>query len=570
MDRAVARGAGGFSATRFWAAGVVWGLWGAMLLGALLFVAGFGANAPWYDEWGMVVFLSGARELDLRWLWSAHNDHRIPLPKLVLLGLYEASGWNFRAAMFANVLLLATAAALLIRAAAAVRGRVALSDALFPLLLLHVGHHQNFLWGWQVTQVIPVFLVLVILAVMVRDGLRPVPARALVCSLAVVALPLSGVPGLAYVPGLAAWLVIVGWLQWGSGARHARLLAVGIWACAALAVLLVPLYFIDLAPTIRATRDLLQVTVTTGLFLTQGLAPAVAGLRPWSFIVILGLGMSGAVALIAALRSQEGRARERAIALGLFLVGLAGLALSVGIGRPGATVFPPRYYLMAAPALAWLYFAWGAFGRGRIAPILRGSLVVLAAMAMVFNTMRGIEAGRARAGAFDAFAQDLQEGLPASRLIARHHRTLLPFPEAGGQYWHRELERSFEVLRAAGIGVFGALAPEAPLREVPIHALATGRTEGAATLWRFHRPENVLGLRLIPARGGEEVLPYTVLDWRSPEEEYDRHRRYHHWWYEGELEARVWIDAQVAELRIRFEEAAEFDLPRILLLLPEE
>jgi hypothetical protein len=550
---------------------VVWGLWTTMLLLALFYVARYGANAPYYDEWSMVAVLEDTRSVDAAWLWMPHNDHRIPLPKLALLGLYGISGWNFRAAMFANVLLVAAAAALLMRSAAWRRGRTAYTDCVFPLILLHWGHYQNFLWGWQVTQVIPVALVLAILGTMVRAGLRPGSASALACGLAVVALPLSGVPGLAYTPALAAWLVLVGWLRWPGGAPGGRPLALALWGCAAFALLLVPLYFLGLTTSVHGMPELVPALGTMGAFLSQGFSPAPLVFRPYSLVLlvltmglILTMGLSGLAMLLPALLRQEAATRERAVALLLFLAGLASLALSVGIARPGFGTFPPRYYLQAVPAIAWLYFAWDIFGRPKIAAVLRAVLTALALAALVLNNAIGLEYARTRTAAFAAFSEDLRQGLPPSTLIARHQRTLLPFPEGGGAYWHLGLARSLNTLRRAGIGVFGDLTPEGPLREVPIAALATAQADGSATLWHFDSPVHLLGLRLIPPRSrtGEEIGPYTTVAWRPAAAEFTPNRRYHHWWYQGEPEARIWIDDTVQALRIEIDDpASDFKNP---------
>ena len=78
-----------------------------LALAVLLYIAGHAHNVPYYDDWVMVPVLSGAQQVDAGWLWQAHNDYRIPLPKLVLLALYHLSGWDFRVGMYANALLLA-------------------------------------------------------------------------------------------------------------------------------------------------------------------------------------------------------------------------------------------------------------------------------------------------------------------------------------------------------------------------------------------------------------------------------------------------------------------------------
>ena len=74
--------------------------------------------------------------MNLGWLWSEHNGHRIPLPRLVLLGIYGATGSDFRAGMYFNVLVLSFLALVMIQTAAAQRGYVSYTDAFFAVVLL--------------------------------------------------------------------------------------------------------------------------------------------------------------------------------------------------------------------------------------------------------------------------------------------------------------------------------------------------------------------------------------------------------------------------------------------------
>ena len=82
---------------------VVWTTWAFMLAAALWFVMTCGKNVPFMDDWEIVPALSGAQPITANWLWSQHNEHRIPLPRLLLLGLFSVSGNDFRAGMFFNV-----------------------------------------------------------------------------------------------------------------------------------------------------------------------------------------------------------------------------------------------------------------------------------------------------------------------------------------------------------------------------------------------------------------------------------------------------------------------------------
>ncbi|MBY0512310.1 MAG: hypothetical protein K2P78_00175, partial [Gemmataceae bacterium] len=94
---------------------LVWAVWGILTVCGLAFVAAYGRNCPFMDEWEFVDALGPDTDL-LRWAFAPHGEHRYPVPRLVYAGLFRLTG-DLRTAMVANVLSLSAAAALLIRAA---------------------------------------------------------------------------------------------------------------------------------------------------------------------------------------------------------------------------------------------------------------------------------------------------------------------------------------------------------------------------------------------------------------------------------------------------------------------
>src|ERR1700740_3081887 len=100
-----------------------------MLVAALAFVGKYGSNVPYWDEWNMVPVLVGDQPVDAHWLWSEHNGHRIPLPRLLLLGLYKLTGSDFRAGMYFNVFALGALAFTMIWVAKGQRGETSYADA---------------------------------------------------------------------------------------------------------------------------------------------------------------------------------------------------------------------------------------------------------------------------------------------------------------------------------------------------------------------------------------------------------------------------------------------------------
>ena len=65
----------------------VWGVWAVLFLFALLFVLVYGSNVPHWDDVNVVPWLVGERPVTWEWLWATHNEHRIVVPKLLLMAL---------------------------------------------------------------------------------------------------------------------------------------------------------------------------------------------------------------------------------------------------------------------------------------------------------------------------------------------------------------------------------------------------------------------------------------------------------------------------------------------------
>jgi hypothetical protein len=145
------------------------------------------------------------------WLWSQNSEHRLPVPRLVNLGLLRATG-DFRATMLFDALILgAVTAGMIVIARRLHGGRTRLEDAFFPLLLLQLGNWDNLVWAWQIQYVLPTVLACVILLVIVARRGPPAPWGMLIGALALIALPLSGANGLVVTPPLAAWFA---WQPW--------------------------------------------------------------------------------------------------------------------------------------------------------------------------------------------------------------------------------------------------------------------------------------------------------------------------------------------------------------------
>src|SRR6516225_4325328 len=86
---------------------------GASLAALLLdvwFIGRFGTRTPYWDDWNLIPYAAGRLPITWQWLWAFQNDHRIPLPKLIFVGLYKLGHADLRVIMFANLAILSGAA----------------------------------------------------------------------------------------------------------------------------------------------------------------------------------------------------------------------------------------------------------------------------------------------------------------------------------------------------------------------------------------------------------------------------------------------------------------------------
>ncbi|HEX8198890.1 MAG TPA: hypothetical protein VF590_00245, partial [Isosphaeraceae bacterium] len=330
-------------------------MWAVMVLAALAFVGRFGPRVPLWDDYDVIPVLTGAQPLTGAWLWSLHNEHRVPLPRLVLLAAYRLAGCDFRAGMVVNVVALGTVALGLIAAARARREGTRYADAVFPLVLLHEGHHANLLWSWQVQFILSTALAGVILLLIVRRGTRPGPGAGIAIGTCLVLLPLCGANGLALVPAPALWILGISVAEARSGARRACRNALLIVVPTVVALAVTGLYLSGFRGTRHhpAAPGVVPSLATALQFLGLGLGPAGAFLWPGSGLAILVLVLLSATRLVRVwVRSPEERAR--ASGLLAFLGAMGALALGLGWGRAGSgelAGLADRYVTLAAPTL---------------------------------------------------------------------------------------------------------------------------------------------------------------------------------------------------------------------------
>src|SRR5437763_5735483 len=183
-------------------AAAVTAAWSAMSAAAVGFVLAFGVNFPFMDEWATVPALAAPRP-DPAWLWERHNEHLLPLPRLVYWAAFHLTG-DLRAGMFVSAVAWSALAKLLADAARTVRGRAAYADVFFPVVLLNWSQYENLLMSYQVGFACSSVLAGLTLRELALGGVTT--GRVLRVGLYAALLPACGGPGLVLAGPGVPWL----------------------------------------------------------------------------------------------------------------------------------------------------------------------------------------------------------------------------------------------------------------------------------------------------------------------------------------------------------------------------
>jgi hypothetical protein len=431
----------------------VYSVWGLALAFALGLVAHFGHNAPFNDDFAIIPWWTGERPITLSWLWEPHNEHRIALPKLVLLALASISGGDFRAGMYFNVLALGGLALALVVVAKKLRGRLKFTDAVLPMACLHWGHYDNFLWCFQVGFVVPVVLTGSLLLIIVTSK-SPFPTvRAFLAGVCLVLLGFCGAPGIAFVPGMACWLGYCGLHTWREGSARGKRNGIAMLAFTGTALLVVGLYFVQLKTVSHPQVGLWAQLRVSSEVLSLMCGLMAEGSWPYLAVGLVALSLFSAAFLVREWFYSPGN-RVRTLGLFFFLGSMAVLALGIAWGRawmeqwfgPRLVGFAPRYVTLAAPLLVCLYYVWQVLPCF-YADVIHMVLFMTLCAGLPVDVQRAYAYAHVRHQALSAFEKDLAAGTPSRELAKRYNGLFLVFPLRPPEFLEKYLYR----LHQAGI-----------------------------------------------------------------------------------------------------------------------
>jgi hypothetical protein len=396
----------------------VGGTWLALTAAAVFYVARFAAPDPFGDEWDLVPGMTYQQPY-VPWLWAQHNEHRLPLPKLVYTWLWHLGGADARAGSYATVAVLSLLSLAMIRTARQLRGHVDYADAFFPIAFLNWGHFENYLIGFQISFAMSMGLACAWMLAALAWLRQREPANLKWVGVCLVALPLCGAHGLVYtLPlGLASfWLV-------RSGPRFSQIY---VATTVAVAWLFTGYYFRGYVTPDNHPASAGLIPSAMIALETLSLSWGWVGQMTWpiSGVVISVFLVTTASLIMVRLFADEDR--DRVVVFSAVACGVIALAAGIGWGRSGfgpLAGFAVRYGILMLPLIVAGYLAWV-----RVGTLVPMAMFSLALLFLTQHTRTGLAEGMESIAAMAAFAEDLHNGIPPAEL-ARRHSKLYPHPE---------------------------------------------------------------------------------------------------------------------------------------------
>lgn len=379
---------------------LLWGAYAGLVafLVLALFVDRFGVDVPYWDEWVELPFYAArqAGTLTAHDIWAQHNEHRIPLSRLISVALFDLLGeWNVVAQMAVSAAVMGLA----VGGLAYTLVRLGVS----PLIVLAVAvlltsplQWENILWGYQIhcfTLLLGIVLALGAVALDAALRVRTVALAILGCLIAT----FSFASGLALWPAIGAMLALRAVLVAGSMravlASRPLLLRLGAFALAAMVC--AALYFHGYTAPHNEFGAPSPLAFAIWMLRVLGY-PLLEAPTAAHIALALGLWTCVGLALVGwARRREEATARDRLVfGAGLLLVLLASAAL-IGYGRGAAAYVPSRYAtIFLLNGVLWLVavadlLAWSGARRGAAAA--RVALCALAAGLLVVHAGRYLQ-----------------------------------------------------------------------------------------------------------------------------------------------------------------------------------
>jgi hypothetical protein len=179
-----------------WRLAVFMAMVGACVGAYFAYVAAFGVNVVFWDDWGWEANLLPGYPT-LASLWGQHNESIIFFPNLVAIPIIHLTHWNTLAFLWASAVLLVGALAVMIGTFWDEIRKAPLLWLPLPLLVLSLAQYQSTLWAFQIAWFMVLFAVVSAFALLAKP-------EASMKRLALAAL-LGAVGSYSLLQGLLVW-----------------------------------------------------------------------------------------------------------------------------------------------------------------------------------------------------------------------------------------------------------------------------------------------------------------------------------------------------------------------------
>jgi hypothetical protein len=434
---------------------LVWAVWAAVTLSTILYIRHYSRNIPFYDDFTVVPVMTGHEPLSYRWATAQFNEHRNVIPRLTQAILLRAIP-DFRAMLYFNAGLLATAAASAILLARHLRGRTHLLDAVLPLSILTIGQCESLLLGFCSTLAMTAWLGWRLIGIMSRSAEPPGAWSCLRIGVALGLMPLCGGGGMAMLPPLILWLfgyVAAGW--WSGRDPGSRVRAIGL-ALLTTTSATIAWYLVGYVRPAHIPPPPSAWAVGATTLEVCGLVIEPVGWTHWpSAGLAVALLAAATLVLLAATAWRSPRERPRALGLFAILSSIMLIALSIGYSRSGlgpGNGWCSRYITAAMPMLGVVYFAWLIYGPTSARRAVHVALLIVVSAGIPAQVQFAHAVGAGRHGLYRRVEAGLERGLPRSRVVELAYPHLLPDRARLGEY--------FQMLKEARVGKFRNMADD--------------------------------------------------------------------------------------------------------------
>lgn len=403
----------------------VFAAWLALSVALMIATVIFARPFPWLDDFAYFPFITSKTPLTLEWLWQPHNEHRIPLPKLLCWVTLKVDGGSFLLAKYLYAIALSAGAAVLLLSLRKVRGRLWWTDVAIPLVIIGFHNLINTLWFFQAPFVIATALTCLLLAIMVRNGTVSSTSDALLAGISVISLPLCGANGLVVAVPLIIWLLFSALCCF-----RRRPPAVAAAICCLLSSLIAMIvcrfYFVGLTRSL-AGASLPWSKICQDAAELMAFGAGYAAKLSWRAAGLLATLVVATTALTLFFSAWQYKdQRHRAISLFILIVAFTGLAGAVAYGRDISPFEPlgylqDRYAMLFTPLSVACYLAFSLdCGRN---PWRQGSCLLLASLLLFtlpYNVSQGIRWGRKFDALFDGMSAEVSAGRPVWAIAAKY------------------------------------------------------------------------------------------------------------------------------------------------------